>query len=300
MSFFISAVIFIIVLFFYIHIVAQYKRSEDLEVYEMDYSKNDKLQEVCDVKQPVLFNYKSVNPVFFEKLTDETISDLATSQDVHVKEIDDYWKAGRTPVEHVILPLSSFMILSSTDTKSRYFTENNRDLIDDTSKIDALFRNNDEFLKPMLTVHTKYDICMGSKGVTTPMRYHTYYRRFLCVNSGKLTVKLTPFKSSKYLHPVKNYENYEFRSPVNVWKPQEEYMNDMDKMKAVEVEVTAGNMLYVPPYWWYSVKYNDTDTLVSEFTYISAMNSIANSWDWMRNATLSGNTERVVENNLYQ
>ena len=43
----------------YIHIIHQYKTGEDMEIYEMDYVSNTHLQEVCNIKQPVLFYYKS-------------------------------------------------------------------------------------------------------------------------------------------------------------------------------------------------------------------------------------------------
>ena len=40
--------------------MTQFKKSEDLEIYEMDYSTNANLQDVCDVRQPVLFNVKDI------------------------------------------------------------------------------------------------------------------------------------------------------------------------------------------------------------------------------------------------
>lgn len=48
-------VIFIIVCFCYIHVVNQFKTSEDLEIYEFDYKDNENLQETCNVLQPVIF-----------------------------------------------------------------------------------------------------------------------------------------------------------------------------------------------------------------------------------------------------
>jgi hypothetical protein len=62
MEFYITILIFLTIIFLYIHIMAQFKKSEDLEIYEMDYSTNQNLQETCSVKQPVLFN--SVNISF--------------------------------------------------------------------------------------------------------------------------------------------------------------------------------------------------------------------------------------------
>ena len=42
---------------------------------------------------------------------------------------------------------------------------------------------------------------------------------------------------------------------VDVWNPQEKYMNDVENLKCLEFEVSPGFMLYVPPYWFYSIKY---------------------------------------------
>lgn len=44
MNFLITFLIFILILFLYIHINDQYKKSEDLEIYEMDYTSNMELQ----------------------------------------------------------------------------------------------------------------------------------------------------------------------------------------------------------------------------------------------------------------
>jgi hypothetical protein len=47
----------------------------------------------------------------------------------------------------------------------------------------------------------------------------------------------------------------------------------------LEFEVLAGFILYVPPYWWYSIKYTSADTLVLGATYNSLPRILANSWD---------------------
>ena len=299
MDYFCFTLIFIFVLFLYVHVTSQYKRGEELEIYEADFTNNKALQEVCDLKQPFLFEYRLIYPEFFDKVNDETIADLGAAHDLKVKEIDDYWTTNSNTIDYVVLPFSSLQILVSTDTKSRYFTENNDDFIEEAN-LHGLYSKNDEFIKPYMTIQTKYDVMMGSKGVVTPMRYHTDYRRFICVNSGKLRVKMTPYKSSKYLHPVKDYVNYEFWSPVNAWQPQDKYMNDMEKARFIEFDVLAGNVLYVPPYWWYSIKFGEADTLVSGFTYISAMNAVANTVDWVQyflrqNEMKSAKTTDIVQ-----
>jgi hypothetical protein len=297
MDFVINILVMLFVLFLYIHITSQYKKSEDLEIYEMDYTTNKELQEVCDLKQPFLFYYKKWNPRFFDKLTDEKLTEIASTGSLKVKEAGDYWAEmpeDKTSIDYVLLPLSSFQMLYSTDTRSRYFTEDNHEFLEEINMLN-LFSDNDDLLKPTMTIHRKYDVMMGSKNVTTPIRYHTDYRRFICVHSGKITVKMTPFRSNKYLHGKKDFYNYEFWSPVNVWSPQEKYMNDMEKAKFIEFDVLSGTTLYIPPYWWYSVKYREQDTLLSGFTYISIMNCLANSVDWFRYFTEQSKTNEKTK-----
>jgi len=277
MSTILNILLFIIILFLYIHITHQLKKSEDLEIYEMDYSSNTHLQEVCEIKQPVLFEYKSINPEFFENLNIDSLGNIGTN-DLKVKEIADYWNSDEA-VDYVVIPFQSAQTLISSDTHSSYFSENNEDFIEETGIVKE-YAGNDTFLKPTTCLQTKYDIMMGSKSMVTPLRYHTCYRQYICVNSGKIHIKMTPWKSKKYLYPIYDYENYEFRSPINVWTPQKKYMHEMDKIKFLEFDVIEGSVLYVPPYWWYSIKYSEEPTLLCGFTYNSVMNCVANAPNW--------------------
>jgi hypothetical protein len=86
---------------------------------------------------------------------------------------------------------------------------------------------------------------------------------------------MTPWKSTKYLYQNKDFENYEFRSPVNVWKPQKKYLHEMDKVKFLEFEVLEGHMLFIPPYWWYSIKFMEPLSSVCVFKYRTYMNTVA-------------------------
>lgn len=266
--------IFLIILFLYIHITSQYKRSEDLEIYEMDYTTNTHLQEVCDVKQPVLFNHEANFPEFFDEITIDSLA-LSGINDVKLKESSDYFIESDETIDYVVLSMQSSLQLINADTKSAYFIENNEEFISD-SKVYSSFQKNDEMLKPSFVAQTKYDLLMGSKNTVMPLRYHTYYRKFICVTSGKISIKMTPWKSHKYLYPIKDYDNYDFRSPINVWNTQQKYKQEMDKIKFLEFDVNKGNILYIPPYWWYSIKFSSETSIICEFNYSSIMNCISN------------------------
>lgn len=290
---FLSFLIFILIFFLYIHISDQYKKSEDLEIYEMDYKSNIELQKVCAIKQPVLFDLGSVCPSFFENLKNDNIKELLDTSEVKVKDINDYYVLNNTSIDYITLSYDSFDQLSKTDSEGHYFTEGNTDVIEESSELSSIYSKIDPFLKPYFVVQTKYDILSGSDGTVTPMRYHTNERQYLMVTSGSIHVQMTPWKSRKYLHENKDFENYEFWSPVCIANPNPIYKEDSEKIKMVECIIPVGSVLYIPPYWWYSIKFSK-DTIICSSTYNSAMNILSNIPSIVRYYLQFHNTHKKV------
>jgi hypothetical protein len=279
MNILITLFIFLLVLFLYLHITHQYKRSEDLEIYELDYTHNAYLQEVCNVKQPIVFDFAPLNKEqFFVK---------SSEKELIIKDTNDYYEPKTNP-EYVVLPFESAQKLFKNDANAHYFTENNHEFAEETF---PLLEEIDSYLKPSLIVQTKYDYCTGSSNCATPLRYHTNYRQFYAVTRGKISIKMAPFQYSKYLHPHKDYDTMEFRSPINVWTPQPPFLNEMDKIKFLEFDVLKGRVLYIPPYWWYSIRYCDDETTMIGFTYHSLMNLLANTPDYVQSFLQQQNTK---------
>jgi hypothetical protein len=115
---------------------------------------------------------------------------------------------------------------------------------------------------------------MGSTDCLTPFRYEINYRNYFILTQGSAQIKLAPPHSGKYLYPIYDYENFEFRSPVNPWKPQVKYNADFNKIKCLEFTLTPGKTLYIPAYWWFSIKL-DKNAIVSSFQYRTYMNYLA-------------------------
>ena len=57
MKIILSFIVFCIVLFFYLHIHYHLKTSNDLEVYTIDNPSKNKLEEICNIRQPVVFKF---------------------------------------------------------------------------------------------------------------------------------------------------------------------------------------------------------------------------------------------------
>ena len=58
-------------------------------------------------------------------------------------------------------------------------------------------------------------------------------------------IKLISPKSSKYLYTIKDYDNFEFLSPVNPWDVQNQFKSDFDKLKTLEVTLNKGQIIFI-------------------------------------------------------
>jgi hypothetical protein len=171
------------------------------------------------------------------------------------------------------LPIHAAVKLFDEDKNSLYYSENNTDFLQETGVVKTL-QYNDEFLRPYMVSNCNYDLLMGSDGTCTPFRYEVNYRNFFLLTQGSAQIKMTPPQSTRYLYPNYDYENFEFRSPVNPWKPQPNYSADFDKIKCLEFTLQPGKTVFIPAFWWYSIKFNK-NTSISCFRYRTYMNNIA-------------------------
>ena len=268
MKIFITVFIFCLVLFIYLHIQFHLKLSNDLEIYELDNASKDKLEEICDIRQPVIFDFEN------DKIVLSTNKDAILSNykafDINIRNIND--KNFDSEI-YIPLPFHAANKLFLEDSTSAFFSENNQDFLSETGLIKQ-FQYNDAFIRPYMVSNCNYDILLGSSGLETPFRYELNYRNYFIVTQGSVQIKLSPPVSTKYLNMVYDYENFEFRSPMNPWKIQAQYSADFDKIKCLDVTLIKGQTIQIPAYWWYSIKFSK-NTSISCFRYRTYMNNAA-------------------------
>ena len=283
--------VFCIILFFYLHIHFHLKTSNDLEIYEIEQASKDKMEEICDLRQPVLFDCDEDTEKITRTTSQSYLLDNYPIFEVKIRETN-LSKAKDNSDENLFLPLPLHVAakLFQEDKNATYFSEGNTEFLVETGAQKNMSYN-DEFLRPFLVSNCNYDIMMGSAGVETPLRYEINYRNYFLVTQGSLKVKLAPPKSGRYLYPVKDYENLEFRAQVNPWNPQAKFRADFDKVKCLEIVLTPGKFLFIPAYWWYSFKFAE-NTSVSSFKYRTYMNNIAISPHIFMYALQNQNVER--------
>ena len=265
MKLIIALFIFCIVLFFYLHIQFHLKQSDDLEMYELDNASKEKLEEICDLRQPVLFEFDCQKII---ETTNKTyLQNNFSSFDMKIRRIQSEEEL------YVPLPLHTTIKLLEEDQQSSYFTENNMEFIQETGMIKNI-QYNDSFIRPYMVSNYFYDILMGSLNTSTPLKYEINYRNYFLMTQGSAKIKLIPPKSTKYLYPKYDYENFEWSSPFNVWNIQSQYKVDFDKIKSLEFTLIPGKTLYIPAYWWYSICFSK-DTSITCFKYRTYMNNLA-------------------------
>ena len=283
----ISILIFCIVLFIYLHINFHLRTSNDLEVYEIDQPSKEKLEEICDLRQPVIFDY-SVDGLLNECNID-TIEKNYGAFDIKVRNVKEY-----DDIAELYLPLTlnTGRDIFRKDNDERYISENNQDFLEETSLIKHM-RYNDNFLRPLSVSNCIYDIMFSSNNSKTVLKYELNYRNYFLVTQGSVKIKLIPPKSSKYLYSIKDYDNFEFLSPVNPWDVQNQFKADFDKLKTLEVTLNKGQIIFIPAYWWYSIWFEDNTSLVS-FKYKTYMNNIAISNHLLVNILQNQNVKREI------
>ena len=265
---YLDIIIFIIVLFVYLHIYYHFKTSSDMEIYTLENLMKERLEEICNIKQPLKFSYphndlNQCNLHFFEK-------NLNNQGEINIRDT----KVDLKETQYMLpFKTNDAIKVLKQDTTSSYISEKNHYFLDEVNMSDN-YNNLSSFLKPPMTVSTKHDFCSGSKNSHTPLRHNIIYRNFYYVSSGKVTIKLIPPKDAFLLHGHKDYDLFEFSSPINPWNVSKEYVNDFQNVNHMDIELTEGDILYIPAYWWYSIRYDEISSLCV-FQYKTFMNVLA-------------------------
>ena len=287
MKIIINLLVFCIVLFLYLHIYYHLKTSNDLEIYEIEQPSKDKLEEICDLRQPVLFDYN--NDKIIDVFKQSNILDIYGAFDIKIRNVKntDY-------DTDIFLPIvfNKSLDIITNDNEQKYISENNSEFIEETTLLKN-FSYNDSFLRPHMVANCEYDYIFGAKDAVTPFRYELNYRNYFLVTEGKAIVRLTPFKSSKYLYTNNDYENLEFRSEINPWNVSPQYKADFDKIKCLDIEVKPGYIIYIPAFWYYSIKF-ENETSICVFKYRTYMNVLAILPQLILNILQNQNIKRQV------
>lgn len=243
MNLFLTIVLFVAVLLFYLNWTEECKIGKDLEIYEMDYLNNNHLQDICKSKQPILF---SLNLADSHHLRTTQLTDLAE-------------KYGKEYV-HVSSPKTPIPLEYAVQLKDGVVCEDNHDFIMDTP-LHHYYASVDEYLKPSGTLQTIYDMVFGQ---ATPLRFHRNRSMFVYAAQGELNIKLSPMKNI----PVGKMGTDGYVYPLGEWVEED--------ISFLYMTVPEDGCVFIPPYWWFSIEFQSSSTeeipWMATFTYNTFMN----------------------------
>ena len=119
--------------------------------------------------------------------------------------------------------------------------------------------------RPQLTIYTT-NKCMTSDIInsTTQLKYDVSYRNSFLVSKGTVHIKMALPKST--FEEVPDYYGFEFNTKINPWKSP--------NIKFIDVTLTEGQCIFIPPYWWYSFKF-ESDTIMYCTKHVTFFNMLA-------------------------
>jgi hypothetical protein len=258
-------VTFLIVLFIYIHIQFQLSHSTEREVYVLDVPVTIPIEEIFELKQPVIMNLHDQS--LLGEVTKSALTEQFPKFDMLV-----YDNTRDLTHAHILSSSSATTELFYDDKEGRYYTERNHGFIN-TIPPNSIFKGityKHQLLEPPLCSRKMYDIMFGSNNSTTSTQYSIMYRNLFTVTKGNLHVKmLHPDMAQEHKISVKpNYTDMSFftEGKIDLWEGKYH--------ETIELVVKEGETLSIPPYWLYSFRYED-ETFVTCSYFNSYMTEIA-------------------------
>jgi len=251
-----NVIIFIIVLLLYTHAVFHQKTSNDMEIYDIGDYMSNRFNDICDQRQPVVFKTENIGT---DELSIHNILRTHGSFMANIRNND------KTKEEYLYIETPIKDAIHYNRTKENTLFENNHSYMKESGLYSHLFEI-EKYLRPPMVCDVRYDIMSGHKNAKTPLRYDISYRTFLLCKSGKIRLKLAPPNSECYLNPILDYENFEFRSDVDPW------ISNSQEDTYLETTMLPGDGIYIPSYWWHSICYEETDSVIYKLSYKTYMN----------------------------
>ena len=158
MNIIITIAVFCMVLFIYLHIYFQLNTSNDLELYEIEKPSKERLEEICDLKQPIIFDFQ--NEKINEICNLNYINKNYGAFDVKIRnlQINDDESELYIPIK-----LNAAIQLFKNDNEKKYISEKNYEFLDETGLVKC-YKYNDVFLRPYMVSNCSYDYVAGSNG----------------------------------------------------------------------------------------------------------------------------------------
>ena len=259
MTILLTIFIFCIILILYLHVRFHLKVNNDLDVFVVDDFKRHRINEICNLKQPFMFQY--LNPELMTSMNFDSLLKNYKTNSLNVKKSKD--------TNYLPLKLENVFELFEKDVSNNYISEYNMDFLNDSGLIKHFKSSN--VLKPNLMSNSRFDCILGKKGYGTELRHNLFYRNFFYVSSGKVRVKMF---SPNNAHKISDGTQVEFCDFIHDETPYDDKEKNMESLNQVERVLDTGDIIFIPPYWFYSF-YFEESSIINRFSYGTYMSNVS-------------------------
>lgn len=239
-------IVFLIILFMYIHLLFHWKVSNEIDIPHILTPDKERLETIADMRQPFIF----------EKNIESSLHLEGSERDVNIKKMKEH------PIK-----ISHKGMLSAIK-KEPYLSEDNKKFLNELPW-EKEWNELNTYLIPYMNWKTEHDIIYGNKGVYTDLKYSMNYRNYICVLEGNIEIKLLLPCSAKTVGVCG-----ETTSTINVWESSENDKKCLQDVSTILIPLKKGSVLYIPAYWWFSIKMNDFSSVMF-FSYSTYMNTLS-------------------------
>ena len=142
-----------------------------------------------------------------------------------------------------------------------YYAEN-ENLLNDIGILNEVKEQTSFLLAPLSLVNT-YPLWIGHSHSRTGLHYDTDYRNLLCQIKGQKKIYLFSPDQTKYMYPSNKFDNGAVCSQVDFWNIDTKKFPNFNKTSYIEIILSPGQILSIPPYWWHAVENIGTNVALS-------------------------------------
>lgn len=230
------------------------KTATDENVYEIDYTNRNNLSEMCELRQPFTFKLEKnidINHNVIEGTG--TPLNILKSKAIVIKKKEK---------EKEGIP---------EETMTKIYSEYNSKLVTNDNIINEL-KSIEEQIIPEFTCNNSYDVIVSDDQFKSPITSNFNFRNFFLVTEGSIKIRFMSHKHNNKFDNDIDYELMQNVSSYDVWE-------NPDKLHVSEISATKGDMIYIPPFWWYSIHYIEP-TVIVKYQYRTIMNIVCNLYHY--------------------
>jgi hypothetical protein len=220
--------VFIIVLFFYLHLQYHLKINNDINVFEVSEISKSELQKAHDLRSPYLFSHSA---------TEKLILPEDTCKMIHLEN----YKNTKT-----FLPIDVTQSECNTLLTQKKYVRFHRNCEFMTKQIKEANKRGLAMLKPYGFANENINLVENNKDGTWNQKMRSE-RNYIIVQQNGTLVRLANELTQQDYEYVEDHGNQNYYLDTNIW-------NMESKNKHLELELHKGTILHVPKGWFISVK----------------------------------------------